>query len=154
MKKIITGLLVAVAAAVAVPLAIAASPAHSTGDVAWDYQGIVTGHVSFDANAKTGGSLDYQNSNGMWLHGVVTSYRQIDDHTAVFGGTITAGSLDYTESHPGSDYFFAKVVDGGTSGRNGDKIAVLANEGPTNALGDYDMSQGSGIVTGGNLVVH
>jgi hypothetical protein len=31
---------------------------------------------------------------------------------------------------------------------------VLANEGPTNALGDYDMSQGSGTVTGGNLVVH
>jgi hypothetical protein len=92
----------------------------------------------------------------MWLHGVVTSYRQIDDHTAVFAGNITAGSPDYTDNHVGSDYFFAKVVDGGTSGSNGDQIAVLANEGPTTAIGtgDYDMSLGSGIVTGGNLVVH
>jgi hypothetical protein len=102
---------------------------------------------------KTGGSLDYQNSIGQWLHGVVTSYRQIDDNTAVFAGTITDGSADYTEGHPGPDYFFAKVVDGGTSGSNGDQIAVLANEGPTNASGDYDMSLGAGIVTGGNLVV-
>jgi hypothetical protein len=61
----------------------------ATGDVTWDYKGLVTGTVSFDANQKTGGSLDYQNSNGMWLHAVVTSYRQIDDHTAVFAGTIT-----------------------------------------------------------------
>jgi len=162
MKKVITALLVAAAtAAIAVPLAIAASPAHSTGDVTWDYQGIVTGQVKFDANAKTGGSLDYQNSNGQWLHGVVTSYRQIDDHTAVFAGTITDGSLDYTAGHPGSDYFFAKVVDGGTSGRNGDQIAVLANagykelaNGAPDISGDYDMSQGAGIVTAGNLVVH
>ena len=35
------------------------------------------------------GALDYQNSWGQWLHGVVTSYRQIDAHTAVFAGTIT-----------------------------------------------------------------
>ena len=119
----------------------------------WDYQGIVTGTVKFDADA-TGGSLDYTNSNGQWLHGVVTSYRQIDAHTAVFAGTITDGSPDYTDYHPGTDYFFAKVVDGGTSGSNGDQIAVLANEGPADASGDYDMSQGAGIVTGGNLVVH
>ena len=101
MKKVIFGLLVAaVTAAIAVPLAVAgSSPAHATGDVTWDYQGIVTGHVSFNANMKTGGSLDYQNSTGMWLHGVVTSYRQIDDHTAVFAGTITDGSLDYTDCH-------------------------------------------------------
>jgi hypothetical protein len=92
--------------------------------------------------------------NGLWLHGVVTSYRQINDHTAVFAGTITAGSPDYTDNHPGDDYFFAKVVDGGTSGSNGDQIAVLANEGPTTASGDYDMSLGAGIVTGGNLSLH
>ncbi len=137
------------------PLAVAgASPAHATGDVTWDYQGLVTGHVSFNANIKAGGTLDYQNSTGAWLHGVVTSYRQIDDHTAVFAGTITNGSANYTDYHADPDYFFAKVIDGGTSGSNGDQIAVLANEGPTNASGDYDMSQGSGIVTGGNLVVH
>jgi hypothetical protein len=64
------------------------------------------------------------------------------------------GRVFYTEGHAGPDYFFAKVVDGGTSGSNGDQIAVLANEGPTNASGDYDMSLGSGTVTGGNLVVH
>ena len=104
--------------------------ARATGDVTWDYQGIVTGTVSFNANA-TGGSLDYKNSNGTWLHGVVTSYRQIDAHTAVFAGTITDGSPDYTVNHTdGPDYFFAKVVDGGTSGSNGDQIAVLGERRP------------------------
>jgi hypothetical protein len=152
---IITAVVAATAAIVAGSALAGGNPApKATGSVDWTYQGIVTGHVSFDANTKTGGSLDYQNSNGAWLHGVVTSYRQIDDHTAVFAGTITDGSLDYTEGHAGPDYFFAKVVDGGTSGSNGDQIAVLANEGPTDASGDYDMFQGNGTVTGGNLVVH
>jgi hypothetical protein len=155
MKKLILGLVVmAATAAILVPLATAGqSPHHATGSVDWNYQGTITGHVSFNANEKTGGTLDYQNSNGQWLHGVVTSYRQIDDHTAVFAGTITDGSPDYTTSHDGPDYFFAKVVDG-TSG-SPDQIAVLANEGPTDAAtGDYAMSLGAGIVTGGNLVVH
>ena len=96
----------------------------------WDFNhGQVTGTVKFDANNKTGGTLDYQASNGMWLHGVVTpgSYQKIDAHTAVFGGEITSGSDDYTVNHDGTDYFTVKVVDGGTSGRNGDIIAVLAN---------------------------
>src|SRR6476646_10750885 len=112
MKKVILGLLViAVTAAIAVPMAIAAAPTGlATGNVTWDYKGLVTGTVIFNANQKTGGSLDYQNSNGMWLHGAVSSYRQIDDHTAVFAGTITDGSADYTVNHPGTDYFFAKVV--------------------------------------------
>lgn len=125
----------------------------ATGNVTWDYQGIVTGTVSFSAS-QTGGSLDYTNSNGQSLHGVVTSYRQIDDHTVVFAGTITGGSPDYADSHPGEDYFFAKVVDGGS---NPDRIAVLANAGFDPALGaanDYDMDLGSGIVTAGDLVVH
>jgi hypothetical protein len=129
----------------------------ATGDVTWNFQGSITGTVKFDAKA-TGGSLHYTNSNGQWLEGVVTSYRQIDDHTAVFAGTITDGSDDYTINHEGADYFFAKVVDGGTPGSNGDQIAVLANAGFDPALGaagnDYDMSLGSGIVTAGNLVVH
>jgi len=47
---------------------------------------------------------------------------------------------------------FAKVVDG-TAG-SPDQIAVLANEGPTDASGNHDMSQVAGIVTGGNLVVN
>jgi len=117
----------------------------------------VNGTVSFNADA-TGGSLDYTNSNGQTLHGVVTSYRQIDDHRAVFAGTIDAGSPDYTDYHAGTDYFFAKVVDNGSTG---DQIAVLANAGykelPNGApdiSGDYDMSQGAGIVTAGNLAVH
>ena len=157
MKKIIFAMVVAVAAAaIVLPLAGAGStPGHATGSVDWDYQGTVTGHVSFNANAKTGGSLDYQNSKGQWLHGVVTpgSYKQIGEHSAVFAGMITAGSEDYL---PGTGQFYAKVVDGGTSGSNGDQIAVLANDfrGVDAASGDYDMAQGAGIVTGGNLAVH
>ena len=127
----------------------------------WDYQGSVTGTVKFNADA-TGGSLDYTNSMGQTLHGVVSSYRQIDAHTAVFAGEIRSGHADYTDLHPGTDLFFAKVVDG-TSG-SPDQIAVLANSVPgfggqtydmsMGANFDYDMSAGAGIVTGGNLVVN
>jgi hypothetical protein len=172
MRKYILGL--AAAAAIATPFAVAetasaapASAEKATGSVTWDFNhGQVTGTVGFNANNKTGGSLDYQASNGMWLHGVVTpgSYQKIDDHTAVFAGEITSGSFDYTEAHEGTDYFTVKVVDGGTSGRNGDIIAVLANmDGDGNWLTgpdatttrDYPMTDTTaGIVTGGNLTVH
>jgi hypothetical protein len=120
MKKIIIigGL---AAAALLAPLAAAGTasaavvPDKATGSVTWDFNhGQVTGTVAFNANAKTGGSLDYQASNGMWLHGVVTpgSYQKIDAHTAVFAGEITSGSDDYTVNHDGTDYFTVKVVDG------------------------------------------
>ena len=121
----------------------------------------------FDRSAATnGGSLDYRASNGMWLHGVVApgTYQQIDAHTAVFGGEITSGSDDFTVHHEGTDYFTVKVVDGGTSGRNGDIIAVLANQdghgrwltGPdATSSRDYPMTPDTaGIVTAGNLTVH
>jgi hypothetical protein len=146
MKKLITLAAVAAIAAVAAGSAIAggASP-HSTGSVDWNYQGRVTGHVSFDANAKTGGSLDYQNSNGAWLHGVVdpSSYTQTGNNTVQFSGTISDGSATYMV--PGA-HFTAVVTDGGTSGNNGDQIAVFANEAPQADL--------FAVVTGGNLVVH
>ena len=172
MRKYILGL--AAAAAIATPFAVAetasaaTAPAEkATGSVTWDFNhGQVAGTVGFNANNKTGGSLDYQASNGMWLHGVVTpgSYQKIDAHTAVFAGEITSGSEDYTVHHDGTDYFTVKVVDGSTSGRRGDIIAVLANmDGHGNWLTkadatttvDYPMSDTTaGIVTGGNLVVH
>ena len=172
MKRIIVAGGLAAAALLA-PLAVAGTasaapapaPAKTTGSVTWDYQGVVTGQVTFNANNKTGGSLDYHASNGMWLHGVVTpgSYQKIDAHTAVFAGEITSGSEDYTVHHDGTDYFTVKVVDGSTSGRNGDIIAVLANmDGHGNWLTkadatttvDYPMSDTTaGIVTGGNLTV-
>ncbi|WP_426561324.1 hypothetical protein ACPPVT_14255 [Angustibacter sp. McL0619] len=172
MRKIILG--IAATAAIAAPLAVAgtasATPApagKATGSVTWDFNhGQVTGQVIFNANAKTGGTLDYQASNGMWLHGVVTasSYHQIDADTAVFAGEITSGSDDYTVHHAGTDYFSVKVVDGGTSGRNGDMIAVLANmdgngqwlTGPNaDTTVDYPMTPATaGIVTGGNLTIH
>jgi len=101
MKKVIFGLLVAaVTAAIAVPLAVAGpSPAHATGNVTWSFHDNgtgkdYTGTVIFNANEKTGGSLDYQNNTGQWLHGVVDSYKQFDANTVVFTGTITAGSDD------------------------------------------------------------
>ena len=76
-----------------------------------------------------------------WLHGVVTSYRQIDDHTAVFAGTITGGSPDYTDNHAGTDYFFAKVVDG-TSGSPAIRSRCSRTACPTSAS-TYDMSMGA-----------
>ena len=171
MKKLILGSLAA--AALLAPLAVAgtasAAPApaeKATGTVAWDFNhGQVTGTVAFNANNKTGGSLDYQASNGMWLHGVVTpgSYQKVDANTAVFAGEITSGSDDFTVNHDGTDYFTVKVVDGGTPGRNGDIIAVLANQdgngnwltGPdATTTRTYPMTATtSGIVTSGNLTV-
>jgi len=94
------------------PLAIAGTasavplPENATGSVTWDFNhGQVTGTVKFDANNKTGGSLNYQASNGPWMHGVVTpgSYQEIDAQTAVFAGEITSGSDDYTVNHDGTD---------------------------------------------------
>ena len=169
MRKTFLGL-VAIAA-IATPLALAgtasAAPApadKATGTVAWDFNhGQVTGTVRFDANSKTGGTLDYTASNGMWLHGVVaaSSYQKIDAHTAVFAGEITSGSDDYTVNHEGTDYFTVKVVDGSTSGNNGDIIAVLANMdgngqwlhgADATTTRDYVMSDTTaGIVTSGNL---
>ena len=126
----------------------------ATGDVTWDYQGIVTGTVSFNANA-TGGSLDYQNSNGLWLHGVVTSYRQIDAHTAVFAGTITDGSPDYTVNHPTAPTTSSpRLSTAARPAATAIRSRCSRTKAPPTASGDYDMSQGAGIVTGGNLVVH
>jgi hypothetical protein len=170
MKKHILGL--AAAAVIAIPLAVAgtasAAPAplaFSAGAVAWDFNhGQVTGTVVYNANNKTGGTLDYKASNGMWLHGVVTpdSYQKIDAHTAVFAGEITRGSDDFTVSHEGTDYFTVKVVDGGIIGRNGDVIAVLANQDgngkwltapDATTTRDYPMTaETAGIVTAGNLI--
>ena len=87
MKKIIVAGGLAAAALLA-PLAVAgtasAAPVtdKATGSVTWDFNhGQVTGTVKFDANNKTGGSLDYQASNGMWLHGVVTPGRLFTGRT-------------------------------------------------------------------------
>ena len=86
----------------------------ATGDVTWDYQGLVTGTVSFKANA-TGGSLDYTEQQRQ----VAPRRRHLVQADRRPHGRlrrqITDGSLDYTDYHPGTDYFFAKVVDG-TSG--------------------------------------
>jgi len=171
LKKIIVagGLTVAAllaSLAVAGTASAAPLPEKATGTVTWDFSGgQVTGTVKFDANNKTGGTLDYQASNGMWLHGVVTpgSYQKVDANTAVFAGEITSGSDDFTVNHDGTDYFTVKVVDGGTPGRNGDIIAVLANQdgngnwltGPdATTTRDYPMTAStSGIVTSGNLTV-
>jgi hypothetical protein len=152
MKKVILGLLAAaVIAAVSVPLTLAATPApaHSTGNVTWsitaDSGQVITGQVLFNANAKTGGTLDYQNNVGGWLHGVVDpgSYQQIDSNTVQFSGAITDGSANYLW---GPQKFIAVIHDGGSSGTQGDTIAVFANE----PAQDGVFAQ----VTGGNLAIH
>ena len=120
-------------------------PPSATGDVTWDashlYEGL-TGTVKFDADVN-GGSLDYTNSYGSYLHGVVTpgTYQQVGN-TATFDGTFTDGSANFVQHGDGTDYFHAKIVDGGTSG---DKIVVFVNEDAYDVWAD---------VTGGDLVIH
>ena len=150
-------------AAIAIPFAAgsaSATPApagKATGTVTWAYQGQVTGTVTFNANNKTGGTLDYQNSNGDWLHAVINpgSYLPgVEAHSAVFTGVITSGTDNYTVGHDGEDFITLKVVDNGTSGRNGDLIAVYANErDATTAAAEALTTDNAGVVTSGNLTV-
>ena len=108
-----------------------------------------------------------QGRNGHVLYGSVTpgTYQKIDDHTAVFGGTIDDGSFaDYLANPLGGNFFTVKVVDGGApQDGHGDMIAVLANQDglgnwltsadPTPTI-NYPMGAGTaGIVTTGNLTV-
>ena len=151
MKKFILGL--AATAAVAVPLAAMAGAASAapapaakaTGSVTWDFNGEFNGTVRFDANNNTGGTLDYTNSFGSWLHGTVTPGTVVKaGNTVTFRGTFSEGSPNYDRLGD-ANYFVGVVTDGGTSGRNGDKIAVFVNEKA------YDVAAD---VTGGNLTVH
>jgi hypothetical protein len=95
----------------------------------------LTGTTTFNADVN-GGSIAYtaHDNNGVdyVMNGVVTpgSYKKIDAHTAVFSGTISAGSSDvYTRYNPYGAFFTAKVVDGGApQDGQGDVIAVLNNQ--------------------------
>ena len=138
MKKILVALIAVIAVvAVAVPMALAGSAPKATGDVDWAY-GAVTGNVTFNAQGTTTdakGQLQYTDSSGNYLNGVVTCFKQVDAKTAVFSGTITDGSPGYLT--PANPYFIAKVVDNGTPGKAGpDQIAVWANAGGTNCAAD------------------
>lgn len=147
MKKTLIGL--AAAAALAAPLAVAGTanaapaPAKATGTVTWAYApNHSTGTVVFHANDKTGGTLDYTDSNGQTLHGVVTqSTVAKTGNTITFQGTIA----DADTSVPSlAGDFTAVVIDGGTSGRNGDQIGLFVNRPVDGVLAD---------VTSGNLTV-
>jgi hypothetical protein len=161
-RRLIAIAAIAASAATVIPFAATAASAapaagKATGTVTWDYQGTVSGSVTFNANNKTGGTLDYQNSNGQWLHAEINpnSYRQgVEPNSAVFTGVITSGSDDYTVGHAGDDFIILKVVDNSTSGRNGDLIAVYANEGDAATLSSTPLSAANaGVVTSGNLTV-
>ena len=105
--------------------------------------GSFTGTTTFDANNKTGGTLDYTNSFGSYLHGTVTPGSVVKTGNIVtFDGTFTDASANYVQ---GGNVFHGVVKDVSTSGRNGDEIAVFVNE---NA---YDIHAD---VTSGNLTVH
>ena len=155
MRKIILGLVAA--AAIATPLAVAGTanaasaptPAKATGNVAWSVDlsyadlGIVTGTTTFSANDKTGGTLDYTNSLGSYLHGTVTPGTVVKNgNTVTFRGVISDASAVYTG---GSGYFVGVVKDVSTSGANGDEIAVFVNEEPLPTI--------HADVTSGNLTV-
>jgi hypothetical protein len=113
--------------------------------VTWDFDHQFNGTVSFSANNKTGGTLDYTNSYGSWLHGTVTPGTVVKDgNTVTFRGTFSEGSPNYDRLGP-ANYFVGVVTDGGTPGRGVDKIAVFVNEEAYNVTAE---------VTGGNLTVH
>ncbi len=151
--------------------AVVPAPDKATSDnLTWDFNDgttHVTGTTTFNVDKDGSGALAYTASNGNVLYGTVTpgTYQKIDAHTAVFGGTITAGSsADYLANPLGANYFTVKIVDGGApQDGTGDMIAVLANQDgfgnwltspdPTPSI-NYQMGAGTaGIVTAGNLTV-
>ena len=147
MKKFLLGLVAA--AAIAAPLAVgtanaasAPAPAKATGTVTWNYQGTVTGSVVFNANDKTGGTLDYTDSTGQTLHGVVTPEDTVTKvgNKVTFEGTITDSNVEWNIGR----HFTGVVIDGSTSGRNGDQIGLFVARDADDILAD---------VTGGNLTV-
>jgi hypothetical protein len=149
---------VATVAALAGTASAADSTPKANGSVTWDYQGVVTGSVTFNANNKTGGSLDYQANDGHWLHATINpgSYMAGANHSALFTGVITSGSPDYlvTPAGAANPFIVLQVVDGGTSGRNGDRIAVYANErSEADAATTTLAADNSGVVTSGNLTI-
>ena len=108
----------------------------------WNYQG-TTGSVVFNANDKTGGTLDYTDSTGQTLHGVVTPDDKVTKvgNEVTFEGTITDSNVAWNIGQP----FTGVVIDVSTSGRNGDQIGVFVARDVDGILAD---------VTGGNLTVH
>ena len=146
MKKFILGGLAAAAvivpiAAVASPASAAAPAAKATGSVTWNYQG-TTGSVVFDANNKTGGTLDYTDSTGQTLHGVVSVGTVMKDgNTVTFVGTITDSNVEWNLGKS----FTGVVKDVSTSGSNGDQIGLFVDRAVDDILAD---------VTAGNLTVH
>jgi hypothetical protein len=148
------------------PAPVVVPPAVDKADAAvtWAYDSgetHITGTTTFNVDSN-GGSLVYTSSDSVnhnVLYGTITpgSYQKIGN-TAVFSGTIGAGSsADYLANPTGGNYFTVKIVDG-----TPDMVAVLANQvvpgtwitGPTlgDALAatvDYDGWAG-GIVATGN----
>ena len=141
-------------------------------DLTWTYDAgdtHITGTTIFNVTRNGGGVLTYTASDGHVLYGTITpgSYEKLDAHTAVFAGTIDAGSsADYLGNPTGTGNFFtAKIVDGGDpQDGHGDMVAVLANQSTpgvwlTSGVVDaatraYAMGPGTaGIVTSGNLTV-
>ena len=113
------------------------APAHdkADADLVWSFDAgdtHIVGTTIFNVT-KDGGSLSYTANDGHVLVGTITpgSYQKIDAHTAVFAGTIDAGSSpDYLMNPAGfGNFFTAKIVDGGApQDGHGDMIAVLANQ--------------------------
>src|SRR4029078_3756605 len=101
-------------------IVVASTPDKAISDtLTWDFNDgttHVTGTTTFNVDSSGSGSLTYAASNGNVLYGDITpgTYQKIDAHTAIFSGTIIAGSSpDYLANPLGGNYFFVKIVDGG-----------------------------------------
>jgi len=153
------------------PAPVVVPPAVDKADanVTWAYDSgdtHITGTTTFNVDSN-GGSLVYTSSDNVnnVLYGTITpgSYQRIGN-TAVFSGTIEAGSsANYLANPTGGNYFTVKIVDGSP-----DMVAVLANQvvpgtwitsandaAALAATVDYPMGVGTaGIVTTGNLTIN
>ena len=152
------------------PVVVPPAVDKADADVTWTYDSgdtHITGTTTFNVDSN-GGSLVYTSSDSVnhnVLYGTITpgSYQKIGN-TAVFSGTIGAGSsADYLANPTGGNYFTVKIVDG-----TPDMVAVLANQvvpgtwitsaTDADALAAtiaYPMGVGTaGIVTTGNLTIN
>jgi hypothetical protein len=117
----------------------------------WDFNdGQVTGTTTFNVDKEGSGSLVYMANDGHVLYGTVApgSYQKLTDGSAIFSGTITAGSSpDYLANPTGNNSFTPRTSQGAPV-RIGDEATAGTPE-PRDDRTNGRLSQSFVVTPGG-----
>jgi hypothetical protein len=135
--------------------ALAGSPPKATGDFSYHDYGVYR-TVEFDVHAAydnhlVKGMLHYSDENGFWYE-VMVECAVVDSENGMawFSGPVIDGNVGQGK------WLFAKALDGGTPGRNGDQVwGNLYNVDPCPWVAAMaDPADGPFDIVEGNLQVH